>query len=249
VRNDPRFAKRFDEQLGYETRSVLALPLKVRDRCLGVIELVNGPGDKAFDAESLRTLAALGDYATIAIDNARNFSRVQELTVVDEHTGLHNARHLRATLDQEVMRAERFRHPLSLIFIDIDHFKQVNDNHGHLVGSEVLREVGERLTRELRGTDVPTRYGGDEFAVILPETSPEAAMRAAKRLQEAIAAAPFARARGLELPVTASFGVATMPDHAVSAEQIIRAADSAMYRAKQLGRNTVAVARPPTHGQ
>ena len=249
VRSDPRFAQRFDALLGYETRSVLALPLKVRDRCLGVIELVNGPADKAFDAESLRTLAALSDYATIAIDNARNFQRVQELTVVDEHTGLYNSRHLRATLEAEVRRAERFRHPLSLIFIDVDHFKLVNDNHGHLVGSAVLREVGERLRGVLRATDVPTRYGGDEFAIILPETSPEAALFVAKRLQEAIAAEPFARARELSLPVTASFGVATMPDHAVTMEQLLRAADSAMYRAKQMGRNTVAGARPPTHGK
>lgn len=248
VRQDPRFASRFDSSVGFETRSILALPLKVRDRCLGVIELVNGPGDRPFDAESLRTLAALGDYATIAIDNARNFARVQELTVVDEHTGLYNARHLRAMLDAEVRRAERFRHPLSLIFIDIDHFKAVNDNHGHLVGSEVLREVGARIKQELRGTDVPTRYGGDEFAIILPETGPEAGLRAAERLQQAIAREPFGGAKGLQLAVTASFGVATMPDHALTVDELLRTADTAMYRAKQLGRNTVSPARPPTHG-
>lgn len=248
VRTDPRFAQRFDAQVGYETRSILALPLKVRDRCLGVIELVNGPGDRPFDAEALRTLAALGDYATIAIDNARNFARVQELTIVDEHTGLYNARHLRLVLEQEVRRAERFRHPLSLVFIDLDHFKSVNDNHGHLVGSELLREVGERLKQELRGTDVPTRYGGDEFAIVLPETSPEAGLRAAERLQAAIAREPFGAAAGLSLPVTASFGVATLPDHALTMEELLRAADVAMYRAKQLGRNRISVARPPTHG-
>jgi len=239
VRQDPRFSPRMDQALGFETRSVLALPLRARERTLGVIELVNGPDDRAFTEDDLATLRALGDYAAIAVENARNFHRVQELTVIDEHTGLYNARHLKAMLEAEVRRANRFRHPVSVVFIDVDHFKHVNDGHGHLVGSSVLKELGGRLRQHLRSTDVPTRYGGDEFAVILPETDPEAAMRAAERWRQALAEVPFAQEHGLALKITGSFGVATMPDHALNAEELLRAADAAMYRAKAAGRDRV----------
>jgi diguanylate cyclase (GGDEF)-like protein len=239
VRTDPQFSARMDQKLGFETRSVLALPLRARERTLGVIELVNGPDDAAFSSADLDTLTALGDYAAIAVENARNFARVQELTVVDEHTGLYNARHLRTVLEGEVRRAQRFHRPLSLVFIDLDHFKQVNDTHGHVVGSNVLRELGARLRKHLRGTDVPTRYGGDEFAVLLPETDPDAAVRAAERWRRAVTAEPFGAESGLSLRVTASFGVATVPDHALTAEALLHAADTAMYRAKQQGRDRV----------
>ncbi len=243
VRDDPRFSDRFDRDSGFETRSVLAVPLRVRDRCLGAIELVNGAEGRPFNHEDLRTLSAMADYAAIAIDNARNFARIQELTVVDEHTGLYNARHLRAVLAAEVARAVRFRHPISLVFFDLDRFKTVNDTHGHLVGSEVLREIGTVLKEVLRATDVPTRYGGDEFVVVLPETDPAAALQAAGRWRQALSQHPFAAERNLA--ITASFGVATFPDHAATAELLLAAADSAMYRAKAAGRNAVESAGAP----
>ncbi|MBS2027218.1 MAG: sensor domain-containing diguanylate cyclase [Deltaproteobacteria bacterium] len=248
VRQDPRFSPRMDQALGFETRSVLALPLRARERTLGVIELVNGPDGRAFTEDDVATLRALGDYAAIAVENARNFHRVQELTVIDEHTGLYNARHLKAMLEAEVRRANRFRHPVSLVFIDVDHFKHVNDGHGHMVGSSVLKELGQRLRQHLRSTDVPTRYGGDEFAVILPETDPEAAVRAAERWRAALTETPFAQEHGLALRITGSFGVATMPDHALNAEELLRAADAAMYRAKAAGRDRVIRYESPLQG-
>ena len=246
VRVEPRFSPRIDARLGFETRSVLAMPLQIRGRVVGVIELVNGPDQPAFTPDNVRALTGLADYAAIAVDNARNYARVQELTLIDAPTGLHNARHLQAALAAEAERSKRFFHPLSLVFVDLDHFKQVNDTHGHMVGTAVLKELGARVQGELRATDLATRYGGDEFAVLLPETPADAAVEAAERWRQVIAGAPFGAARGAALSLTASFGVAAMPEHARTAEALLRAADAAMYRAKADGRNTVRLASPAT---
>ena len=131
VSADKRFSARFDEATRFTTQSILAVPMRSRDRTLGVIELVNGPDKKPFTEKDARTLGSIADYAAIAIENARNFQRVQELTILDEHTGLYNARHLRRVLDQEVTRSRRFGHQLSVIFFDLDRFKAINDTHGH----------------------------------------------------------------------------------------------------------------------
>src|ERR1700686_5209652 len=184
VHGDPRFAGLFDATSRLHTRSILCVPLAFKGRVLGGIELVNGPGDRHFTPEDQRILSTVAEFSAIAIENAQNFHKVQELTVLDDHTGLFNSRHLRRQLDQEVARATRFGHPVSLIFFDLDHFKQVNDRHGHQAGSRVLREVGKLLARTLRSTDVPVRYGGDEFVVLLPETSKDQSLEAARRLRD-----------------------------------------------------------------
>ncbi|KFE64626.1 sensor domain-containing diguanylate cyclase [Hyalangium minutum] len=242
VGGDPAFAPRFDQASAFRTRSILAVPLIARGRVLGVIELVNGPRDPPFSQDDLTTLTAIADYAAIAIENARNFRRVQELTITDEHTGCYNARHLRAQLDHEVRRSQRFHHPLSLVFLDLDHFKAVNDTHGHLVGSALLKEVGELLIASTRQLDLVFRYGGDEFALLLVETAPEGAMTIATRIRDAFRARRFMQSHGLEIRLTASLGVATFPDHARSATDLVRAADFAMYAAKAQGRNEVCLA-------
>lgn len=242
VTTDPTFSSRFDEASAFHTRSLLAVPLIARGRVLGVIELVNGPRDPGFTQDDLTTLTAIADYAAIAIDNARNFRRVQELTITDEHTGCFNSRHLRAQLDHEVKRSQRFHHPLSLVFLDLDHFKSVNDTHGHLVGSALLKEVGELLISSSRQLDLVFRYGGDEFALMLVETDPDGALITAKRLRDAFRNKHFMQSQGLELRLTASLGVATYPDHAHSATDLIRAADFAMYAAKSRGRDDVCMA-------
>ncbi|MBX5481794.1 MAG: sensor domain-containing diguanylate cyclase [Myxococcaceae bacterium] len=240
VRSDPAFAGRFDEVSAFETRSVMAVPLRVRGRSLGVIELVNGPEVPPFTDEDLQTLQGIAEFAAIAIDNARNFQAVQELTISDEHTGLFNARHLRALLEDEVERADRFGHPLSLIFLDLDHFKQVNDTWGHLVGSALLREVGELLSACIRGVDSAFRYGGDEFAVLLIETDAQSARAVAERIRDRFRATTFHGGRGLKIRVTASIGYASMPDHARSPTALLEAADRAMYQVKAHGRDGVA---------
>jgi len=242
VTADRRFSSRFDQATRFTTQSILAVPMRSRNTTLGVIELVNGPDKPPFTEKDARTLASIADYAAIAIENARNFQRVQELTVIDEHTGLYNARHLRRVLDAEIERSKRFGHELSLIFFDLDRFKAINDTWGHQVGSAILRECGQVMLASLRSVDVAIRYGGDEFVCVLPETGKQAALAIANRLREALVAHRFQRERGLDLRVTASFGVATWPVDADTAEQLMKRSDLAMYRVKQTTRDAVSAA-------
>lgn len=245
VRADPEFAQRFDQVSEFQTRSVMAVALRVRGKSVGVIELVNGPQSPPFSEDDLHALQGIADFAAIAIDNAKNFQAVQELTISDEHTGLYNARHLRALLDAEVARAQRFAHPLSLIFLDLDRFKQINDTHGHPVGSALLREVGELLLSCIRGVDSAFRYGGDEFAVLLIETDLAQAQLVAERIRDRFRATNFLADRGLELKLTASIGLACLPDHAKTASDLLEAADRAMYAVKARGRDEVGSAGIP----
>jgi diguanylate cyclase (GGDEF)-like protein len=245
VHADPRFASRFDKTSRFQTKTILCVPLTFKGRVLGVIELVNGEGDGPFGEEDLRILATVAEFSAIAIENAQNFQKVQELTVLDDHTGLFNSRHLRRTLEQEIVRATRFGHPVSLVFFDLDRFKQVNDSHGHQAGSRVLAEVGKLLLGTLRSTDVPVRYGGDEFVLLLPETSKDQAVEAANRIRSEIAGAQFlADAPFGPVRITASLGVATFPDDAQTPEALIARADTAMYVVKQGRRDGVLAAAP-----
>jgi diguanylate cyclase (GGDEF)-like protein len=191
------------------------------------------------DAER-QALKAIADYSAIAIENARAFQKVHELAVRDEHTGLYNARHLRNVLENEIERATRFQHHVSLLFLDIDHFKSVNDAHGHLAGSALLKEAGELLSASIRKVEHAFRYGGDEFAVVLVETPKNGALVAGQRLRERFHRTKFLHSHGLEVPATVSIGVASFPDDAPTATALLHAADRAMYRAKSLGRNRVA---------
>jgi diguanylate cyclase (GGDEF)-like protein len=246
VHADPRFASRFDQASRFHTQSILCVPLAFKDRTLGVIELVNGQGDGGFSDEDLKILGTVAEFSAIAIENARNFHKVQELTVLDDHTGLFNSRHLRRQLEQEIVRATRFGHPVSLIFFDLDHFKRVNDTHGHQAGSQVLHEVGSLLLKTLRSTDVPVRYGGDEFVILMPETSKDQAVAAARRIGAEIARQPFLANRPYgPLALTASLGVAAFPDDAREPDDLVLRADEAMYRVKATQRGGVFAAVPP----
>jgi len=245
VTADPRFAARFDKTSRFHTKSILCVPLAIKGRVLGVIELVNGEGDGSFSTEDLRILSTVAEFSAIAIENAQNFAKVQDLTVLDDHTGLFNSRHLKRTLEQEIIRATRFGHPVSLVFFDLDYFKRVNDTYGHQAGSRLLAEVGRLLLGTLRSTDVPVRYGGDEFVVLLPETSKDQAMECAKRLRSEISKWKFLAEEPYgPLQITASLGVASFPDDARAPEELLRRADDAMYRVKAERRDGVAAALP-----
>ena len=243
VQQDARFTSRFDQISQFQTTSVLAVPLRSKERTLGVIELINsrprGEDGAAFSEGDVRTLASIADYAAIALENASNFQRIQELTFVDDHTGLFNSRHLQRQLETELVRARRFGRPISVLFLDLDHFKKVNDTHGHQRGSAVLREIGQLLVRQLRTVDIPVRYGGDEFVVLLPETDREQATICAWRLREAVSNHAFLGSEGLAVHITASLGVAAFPQDASSGDDLMRVADLAMYRAKEAGRDQV----------
>src|SRR5438132_1444108 len=185
VEADPRFAKRIDETTKWETRSIICVPLRSKLRVLGVIQLVNVDMSR-FGEQEVFFLQSLCDYAAIAIENARWVERIQELTITDDCTGLYNARHLYKTLETEVYRSSRFGYEFSVLFIDLDHFKQVNDTHGHLIGSKLLAEIGYLIKAQLRLIDFAFRYGGDEFVVLLPQTGKDAAVVVAKRLRDSL---------------------------------------------------------------
>jgi diguanylate cyclase (GGDEF)-like protein len=242
VHDDPRFAKHVDDITQWQTRSVICIPLRSRLRVLGVIQLVNV--DMAqFNEPELFFLQSLCDYAAIAIENAKWVEKIQELTITDDCTGLYNARHLYKTLDTEVYRSSRFGYEFSVLFIDLDHFKAVNDTHGHLIGSKLLAEIGYLIKAQLRLIDFAFRYGGDEFVVLLPQTGKDQALVVAKRLRDGLRASKFCHDEGLNLNVRASIGLATYPHDARDAHDIIRQADEMMYLVKNTTRDNIGIAQ------
>ncbi len=241
VGSDPFFASRVDDATKWETRSVICVPLRSKLRVLGVIQLVNVDMER-FKEPELFFLQSLCDYAAIAIENARWVEKIQELTITDDCTGLYNARHLYKTLDTEVYRSSRFGYEFSILFIDLDHFKAVNDTHGHLIGSKLLAEIGYLIKAQLRLIDFAFRYGGDEFVVLLPQTSKDQAVVVAKRLQDSLRTGTFCVEQGLNLNVRASMGLATFPNDAQTPHDIIRQADEMMYVVKNGSRDNIGVA-------
>jgi diguanylate cyclase (GGDEF)-like protein len=242
VYTDPRFSKRIDEMTRWETRSIICFPLRSRLRVLGVIQLVNVDMDH-FGEQEIFFLQSLCDYAAIAIENAHSFEKIQELTITDDCTGLYNARHLYKTLETEVYRSSRFGYEFTVVFIDLDHFKQVNDTHGHLIGSKLLAEIGYLIKAQLRLIDYAFRYGGDEFVVLLPQTGKDSALVVAKRLRDSLRVSAFCKEEGLNLNVRASMGIATYPHDAKTPHDIIRQADEMMYLVKNSSRDNIGIAQ------
>jgi diguanylate cyclase (GGDEF)-like protein len=246
VNQDPRFDPRFappaqtaGSASSFRVRSAICMPLRSRERALGVMQLLNYPLDTLTDY-TISFLHVLCDYAAIAIDNARAVERIQELTITDDCTSLYNVRHLYHLLEQRVDADPPDERPFSLIFIDLDHFKRVNDQHGHLVGSHLLREVGQALRAGLRKQDKVFRYGGDEFVILLPGVGKRAAQIIAERVLKNLRECRFGNVLSLE--VRASLGVSTWPEDGASVHEIIRAADVMMYLVKGSTRDNIAIA-------
>jgi diguanylate cyclase (GGDEF)-like protein len=237
---DSRFFGSVDAKTKMETRSIVAVPVRFRDQCLGVIELINCIGPEGFSKRDLALLEALADYAAIAIENARHVQRIHELTITDDCTTLYNARHLNFMLDTEIYRSHRYAFEFSLIFIDLDHFKQVNDTYGHLVGSRLLAEIGQAIKDKCRLIDLAFRYGGDEFVVLLPQTSKENALGVARRLHKLIREAVWLKDSEINVRVTASVGVASYPTDSRTKAELLHLADEAMYLVKNTTRDSVA---------
>jgi diguanylate cyclase (GGDEF)-like protein len=193
----------------------------------------------------LRALRVLLEPAAVALDNALQLKRAEALSVTDDLTRLYNSRYLNQVLRRETKRASRSARPLSLLFIDLDGFKAINDSHGHLCGSRALVEAAAVIRGSARETDIVARFGGDEFAIVLPDTGGEGAFAVGARLRERLAAHRFLAGDGLDIHLTASVGVATLPDVAASADELIHAADAAMYQVKDRGKDGIQAAAPP----
>jgi diguanylate cyclase (GGDEF)-like protein len=225
--------------------TALAFPLVCRNKTVGVLVGLDPEPSSAMPSLgptvilSLRTLL---EPAAIALDNALALQKAEALSVTDDLTRLYNSRYLNLVLRREAKRASRSGRPLSILFLDMDGFKGVNDRHGHLAGSKALVEAAAIIRGSARETDVVARFGGDEFAVILPDTGREGAVAVAERIRDRIRAFEFLTSDELHVRLTASIGVATLPDVAGSAEELLRAADTAMYRVKDAGKDGIHVA-------
>jgi two-component system, cell cycle response regulator len=192
-------------------------------------------------APVLGLLADMLEPAAVALDNALTVQRAEALSVTDDLTRVFNARYLNLVMRREGKRAFRNQRPLSLLFLDLDGFKKVNDTFGHQAGSRVLVEAAAVIRSCARETDVVARFGGDEFAVVLPDTGSEGAVAVAERVRDRLRVATFLVPEGHAVRLTASIGVATLPDSAGSSEELLRAADVAMYRVKDRGKNGIYV--------
>lgn len=223
-------------------RRPLALELAAEDEGIGRL-LLYPPADGSFDREEEQLAQWLAAQASIALENERLHRTVKRQAITDELTQLANRRRFTETLALEVHRAERFDDPLALILADLDDFKAINDRYGHATGDEVLRRFADVLRENVRDFDVPVRFGGEEFAVLLPETGMEGGRQLALRLATALSELRMPEIGGDRGPVTASFGVAAFPE-AGSAEELLSAADRALYQAKAEGKNRVAAAEP-----
>jgi diguanylate cyclase (GGDEF)-like protein len=191
-------------------------------------------------ATEINTFAMRLDAAYKELESTN--ARLKETSFKDEVTGLYNRRFFTIRLEEEISRHRRFNHPVSIVLLDLDGFKAVNDELGHAIGDDTLRDVGQILVKQSRGINVVSRYGGDEFAVLLVETSKAGARLYADRIREVIAKFPFAHGKR----VTASLGVASLPDDDVTtAEELFKLADEALYVAKRSGRNQVGASEPP----
>jgi diguanylate cyclase (GGDEF)-like protein len=224
--------------------AAIALPLGCRGAAIAaVVAMDDRPSavpDFAPDAA-----AALGvelEIAGTALDNALRLHRAEQLSVTDDLTQLYNSRYLNLALHRETKRAVRTKHPLALVFVDLDGFKRINDAHGHLFGSKALVEAGRVIRGSGRETDVVARFGGDEFALVLPDTGREGAVAVGARVRERIAAHAFLACDGLDIHLSASVGIATLPDVADTAEGLLHAADRAMYWVKDHGKNGIRAA-------
>lgn len=241
VHRDPRFCRKVDDLTGFTTRSIVCVPLRTHGRVLGVIEVVNVRDVSRFRSEYLPGLTILADYAAIAIENSRFVARIRQMSITDEYTGLYNARHLHETLEDLLLGSGDPAETVAVVFVDIDEFKSVVDTYGHLLGSQVLKEVGETMASCLRPGDLLFKYGGDEFVIVLPGCGKQEALEAVRRILDRIRETSYLREEARPVKLTASFGVAVYPEDARHKKDLLLLADQAMYSVKTSTKNGVGV--------
>ena len=237
--NDDRHFKEVDKNVGFESKSILCLPLKSKGKILGAIEFINKVGKGQFCMEDIDRVRVFVDLASVAIENALLYQRVARLSERDELTGLYNQRTLIQKLNEELKAAEQTGQPLAYLFLDLDRFKRINDQHGHLMGRQTLKEVGILLNDLQTEKTIMGRYGGDEFWVIIPGAERKEAVQMAENIRARIEQQSFLKGFGLDIHITASLGVALYPEQAMTFDDLARLADQALYQAKQQERNKV----------
>ncbi len=236
VRHQDFFYGKVDAISGYHTQSLVCVPIVFAGRTLGVVEMVNPMN---LDKASISMLTLVSDYLAIGIENTRRFRELHEMAIRDSLTGLYNQRYLFRSLEVLIEKCNAEGKCFSLIFMDIDNFKRVVDTEGHLNGSRALREVAQTIQGCLEDTSYAVAYGGDEFVVVLPDTDTIQAAKTAREIQESIRTATFLTHWHRKVQVTASFGVATFPDHAKDNKALLALADQAMFRVKNSGKDRV----------
>ncbi len=246
VNLDRRFSARVDTLTGYDTRSIIALPLVVRGEVIGVFEVVNVEDEKFFREKYLPHLSILGDYVAIAVDNVRNLQKLQARTYIDEVTGFYNTRYLIYSLDRLIPQIHQQGGEFSVVFLDLDNFKAVVDGYGHLRGSKVLGEVARVFHSLLGPDDSLVRYGGDEFIIVLPHRAQAQTLELTRRLRERLNQTSFLTTEGLNLRLTASYGIATLPADAQDREGLLNVADKALFSSKGRGKDRIMLGRDLT---
>jgi diguanylate cyclase (GGDEF)-like protein len=228
-------------QLLHETggETLVMLPLVAKGESIGLVELTSNTSI-AVDAQRLELARTMANEAAMALENARLYEDARALADRDQLTGFFNHRYLQERLGEEVVRAGRSKTPLSFLMIDLDDLKLVNDTFGHLFGDRVLAWTAERIRATLRMSDVAARYGGDEFAVILPDTDRDGADRAAERILDAFASGPFEPGDRGPVPIGVSIGIGTLGADGRTAQALIAAANGALYDVKRQGGNGLA---------
>src|SRR5579862_6343572 len=225
------------EYIGFyqETQSRMCIPLVSFGQTLGVL-MLESEKTEWFHEGDIESLEAVADICATAIQNAHYVERVKQLAYLDGLTGIFNRRFFELRIVEEMDRARRFQSGMAVLMVDIDQFKRLNDEFGHLLGDEVLRQVSSIFHQQLRKIDVVCRYGGEEFAILLSQTNPQHALAVAEKLRRLVESWQFP---GVPRPVTISAGVATFPDHGTSRDELVKSADAGLYAAKQGGRNRV----------
>ena len=256
--NDPNFYSEFDENTQFSTSSVVAVPIRIERTVCGVLELVNRRDGKPYTTNDLELLQIFARYTSVSIESLLDAQRANEMARRDDLTGLYNDRFFHHRLTEDLIRADVTDSSVGLLFLDLDDFKDVNDNHGHLAGSQVLKEFGYLLKQTVPSREITlARYGGDEFVVILPGHQLDQALEVANRIRSALGEASFLQGSfsWAEGPIywrrslTASIGVAVYPVHLsrqgttdLKKNLLLRAADQAMYEAKGAGKDQIRVA-------
>jgi diguanylate cyclase (GGDEF)-like protein len=245
VEDDPRVRKKNRHR--YKTLSFVSVPLKLEDRIIGVLNLSDKTSGDVFNEEDLRIIQCFATHAAVVLDRNALYSqteKLKKLSITDHLTGLLNRRYLLDRLEEELSRSRRHSRHMSVVMLDLDGFKHYNDTYGHIAGDRALKMIADIILNAVRSMDVVSRYGGDEFMLILPETDTALATNIAERLRADVERAPLperdgdGRALGL---ITASIGIACYPEHGNMVDLLIDRVDRALYRAKEKGRNRVEV--------